>query len=55
MIGGDAYFGRIVDRLMLDPGTGFSPAHWDWSERYRYQKAIYRGLGRMPVGQLVAS
>lgn len=37
----------LVDRLLLDPGTGFAPAHWDWADRYRYQKAIYLGLGRL--------
>ena len=37
----------IRRRLMLDPGTGFAPPHWEWSERYEYQKAIYSGLGRL--------
>ena len=37
----------IRRRMMLDPGTGFAPAHWDWSERYEYQKAIYSGLGEL--------
>lgn len=37
----------IRDRLLLDPGTGFAPAHWDWSERFDYQKAIYTGLDRL--------
>ena len=34
-------------RMLLDPGTGFAPAHWDWSERFDYQKAIYSGLGEL--------
>jgi len=34
-------------RCYLDPGTGFAPAHWDWSERYEYQKQIYTGLGEL--------
>jgi hypothetical protein len=32
---------------MLDPGTGFAPPHWDWEDRFRYQKAIYGGLDRL--------
>lgn len=32
------------DRLILDPGTGFGPPDWDWSDRYRYQKKVYSGL-----------
>ena len=27
----------IRERCYLDPGTGFAPAHWDWSDRYEYQ------------------
>lgn len=34
-------------RCYLDPGTGFAPPHWDWSERYEYQKKIYTGLGEL--------
>ena len=34
-------------RCYLDPGTGFAPAHWDWAERYQYQKQIYTGLDRL--------
>ena len=37
----------IRDRLVLDPGTGFSPPHWKWEERFEYQKAIYSGLSRL--------
>ena len=37
----------IRKRCYLDPGTGFSPAHWEWSERYEYQKKIYSGLDRL--------
>ncbi len=37
----------IRERLALDPGTGFAPPHWDWSERFEYQKAIYFGLERL--------
>jgi dihydropteroate synthase len=39
----------IRERLLLDPGTGFAPAHWDWSERFEYQTAIYGGLDRLRV------
>jgi len=37
----------IRDRILLDPGTGFAPGGWDWSERYEYQKLIYGGLGQL--------
>ncbi|MDP7067194.1 MAG: dihydropteroate synthase, partial [Acidimicrobiales bacterium] len=37
----------VRERLVLDPGTGFAPAHWDWEERFEYQKAIYTGLDRL--------
>jgi len=37
----------IRGRMMLDPGTGFAPAHWDWADRFEYQKAIYGGLGEL--------
>ncbi len=39
----------LRDRCYLDPGTGFSPAHWDWSERREYQRRIYSGLDRLRV------
>ena len=42
----------IRERITLDPGTGFSPRHWDWDERYQYQKAIYAGLDRLRVFEL---
>ena len=31
-------------RLILDPGTGFGPPDWEWSDRYRYQKRVYENL-----------
>ncbi len=37
----------LRQRILLDPGTGFAPAEWDWSERYEYQKQIYTGLGQL--------
>lgn len=37
----------LRSRCYLDPGTGFAPAGWDWSERYEYQKKIYTGLDRL--------
>ena len=37
----------IRDRLLLDPGTGFAPAHWDWSERCEYQRIIYANLDQL--------
>ena len=42
----------IRDRVLLDPGTGFAPAHWDWEERRLYQKAIYTDLDRLRVYDL---
>lgn len=41
-----ARFG-IRERCYLDPGTGFSPPHWDWAERSEYQRKIYSGLDRL--------
>lgn len=37
----------IRERCYLDPGTGFSPAHWNWGERAEYQRKIYGGLDRL--------
>lgn len=37
----------IRERCYLDPGTGFSPAQWDWEERREYQRKIYSGLDRL--------
>lgn len=37
----------LRERCYLDPGTGFAPAHWDWADRYEYQKKIYTGLDRL--------
>ncbi len=39
----------LRSRCYLDPGTGFAPAHWDWSERREYQRRIYTGLDRLRV------
>ena len=33
--------------LILDPGTGFAPAGWEWDDRYRYQKRVYAQLDRL--------
>ncbi|CAN5650028.1 N/A [soil metagenome] len=37
----------LRDRCLLDPGTGFGPAGWDWSDRYLYQRHVYTGLERL--------
>jgi dihydropteroate synthase len=37
----------IRERCYLDPGTGFSPPHWDWEHRREYQRKIYSGLDRL--------
>ena len=29
------------EQLILDPGTGFGPANWEWEDRYRYQDRVY--------------
>ncbi len=39
----------LRDRCLIDPGTGFGPHGWEWSERYLYQKHVYRGLDRLRV------
>lgn len=41
-----ARFG-MVDRCLLDPGTGFAPPNWPWSERFEYQKYVYSRLGQL--------
>lgn len=42
----------LRDRCLLDPGTGFGPHGWEWSERYLYQRHVYRGLDRLRVFDL---
>jgi dihydropteroate synthase len=37
----------IRDLIILDPGTGFAPLGWEWSDRYHYQKHIYSNLDRL--------
>lgn len=39
----------LRDRCLIDPGTGFGPHGWEWSERYHYQRHVYRGLDRLRV------
>lgn len=34
----------VAGRALVDPGTGFAPAHWEWSERYVFQKRVYENL-----------
>jgi dihydropteroate synthase len=38
--------------LILDPGTGFGPADWQWEERRKYQEAIYSRLDELRVFEL---
>lgn len=38
---------KIEKNLILDPGTGFAPAAWPWTERYLYQKYIYQNLNSL--------
>jgi dihydropteroate synthase len=37
----------LRSRCILDPGTGFAPPDWPWSERYEYQKRVYSQLPRL--------
>lgn len=39
----------LRDRCLLDPGTGFAPSNWAWSERYVYQKHVYSHLDQLRV------
>ena len=34
----------VRSRCIVDPGTGFAPSNWPWSERYLYQKQVYSHL-----------
>ena len=40
------------DQLILDPGTGFGPANWDWEDRYRYQERVYSNLDQLRIFDL---
>lgn len=42
----------LRDRCVIDPGTGFGPAGWEWSDRYLYQRHVYRNLDRLRVFDL---
>ena len=37
------------EQLILDPGTGFGPANWEWEDRYRYQERIYSNIGELKI------
>lgn len=39
----------LRDRCLLDPGTGFGPHGWEWSDRYLYQRQVYSNLDRLQV------
>ena len=39
----------VVDRCILDPGTGFAPPNWPWEQRYVYQKIVYTNLDALRV------
>ncbi|MEZ5215812.1 MAG: hypothetical protein R2715_04245 [Ilumatobacteraceae bacterium] len=34
----------IRHQVVLDPGTGSAPHHWDWQDRFEYQKRVYSNL-----------
>ncbi|MEG3587035.1 MAG: dihydropteroate synthase [Actinomycetota bacterium] len=40
------------DQLILDPGTGFGPANWEWKDRYAYQEQVYSNLEKLRVFEL---
>ncbi len=44
--------GIARDQLILDPGTGFGPANWDWKDRYAYQEQVYSNLEKLRVFDL---
>jgi dihydropteroate synthase len=37
----------IRRKMILDPGTGFAPLGWEWSDRDHYQKHVYSNLDRL--------
>ena len=37
----------VVDKLVIDPGTGFAPPNWLWEQRYRFQKYVYSNLHQL--------
>ena len=37
------------EQLILDPGTGFGPANWEWEDRYRYQESVYSNIDELKV------
>ncbi len=39
----------IVNKMVLDPGTGFAPSNWAWEERYHFQKHVYSNLDALRV------
>jgi len=39
--------GLKKNQLILDPGTGFGPANWDWKDRFKYQECVYSNLDQL--------
>ena len=39
--------GLKKNQLILDPGTGFGPANWDWEDRFKYQECVYSNLDQL--------
>ena len=37
------------EQLIMDPGTGFGPANWEWEDRYRYQERVYSNIDELKV------
>lgn len=41
--------GVAESQIIVDPGTGFGPANWDWEDRRVYQDSVYSQLDRLRV------
>ncbi len=41
--------GVAESQIIVDPGTGFGPANWDWEKRRVYQDSVYSQLDKLRV------
>ena len=44
--------GLSQEQVILDPGTGFGPANWEWKDRYKYQERVYSNLNKLKIFDL---
>ncbi|MBT94848.1 MAG: hypothetical protein CL431_02610 [Acidimicrobiaceae bacterium] len=44
--------GLSKEQIILDPGTGFGPANWEWEDRYKYQERVYSNLNKLKIFDL---